>query len=204
MLAVVFASLAVPVGAEQLTVKDCFKNPEKCQDTPNKEDTGNVAGNDLPSFSAWDFFKMIGAMILVIVLIYVVLRFMNKNRLFQQKGFIENLGGTQLAPNRSVQMIKISDRIFIVGVGENIQLLKEIDDGDEIKEILKQHNNRLEQMIVPNAMVVKAKGLFKKNNKEVSESESFQTLLNKQLKDLSDNRKTLLNDLEKKGGKQDE
>ena len=39
---------------------------------------------------------------------------------------VENLGGNRLGANRSVQLIKVGERLFVVGVGENIQLLKKL------------------------------------------------------------------------------
>ena len=44
--------------------------------------------------------------------------------------------GTTLGANRSVQLIKIGNQLLIVGVGENIQLLKEIDDEQEYEQII--------------------------------------------------------------------
>ena len=76
---------------------------------------------------------MIFATVFVVGLLYFVLKFVNKNgRLFKSTQLIENLGGTALGANRSVQLIKVGNRLLIVGVGENIQLLKEIEDRTRI------------------------------------------------------------------------
>ena len=59
---------------------------------------------------------------------------------------MENLGGNALGANRSVQVIKVGNRLLIVGVGENIQLLKEIEDGQEYEQIISEYNNQINQM----------------------------------------------------------
>ena len=89
---------------------------------------------------------MIFATVFVVGLLYFVLKFVNKKgRLFKRTQLIENLGGTTLGANRSVQLIKVGNRLFIVGVGENIQLLKEIEEEQEYEQIISEYNNQINQ-----------------------------------------------------------
>ena len=145
---------------------------------------------------------MIFATVLLSALLYFVLKFVNKKgRLFKSTQLIENLGGTTLGANRSVQLIKIGNRLFIVGVGENIQLLKEIDDEQEYEQIILEYNNQINQMASPNDMITKIlKRVKEKGNQKDEEKPPFQALLKKQLDDLSKGRKQLYDDLEKKKG----
>ena len=50
---------------------------------------------------------------------------------------LENL---PLGPNRSVCIVEIAGRVFLLGVGENISLLAEITDDTDIVENLRERN----------------------------------------------------------------
>ena len=63
-----------------------------------------------------------------------------KTKSYQKANFIENLGGTNLGSNRSIQLVKVGNRVLIVGVGEDIQLLTEIEDEAERKQLLVEYN----------------------------------------------------------------
>lgn len=51
---------------------------------------------------------------------------------------LQNLGGIQLGQQKSVQVIRVGDRFFIVGVGDSIQLLDEIRDEAEIQQLVEK------------------------------------------------------------------
>jgi flagellar protein FliO/FliZ len=195
----------VPVFAEQpKTVKECIEHPEQCKDQSIQTD-GERTNDDIVKgqdpFSVWDVFKMILATIFVVVLIYALLRLINqRTRLSPTKrSFIENLGGTSVGPNRSVQLIKVGNRILVIGVADSIQLLTEIDEDEEIKEILTEYNARLTQMMEPRQWL---KNLLSKEN--AANAESFRNILTKQLQEIAVQRKKVLQDLEKKGTISDE
>lgn len=117
------------------------KKKQKTKTKPRKKFSKGRGGDRTPSpsVSIFDFVKMIGALLFVIFLIYALVKFMNKrNRLLKPFQYVENIGGTSLGQNKSVQLIKVGNRVLVVGVGENIQPLKEIDDEKEYKEILTQ------------------------------------------------------------------
>ncbi|MFD1777905.1 flagellar biosynthetic protein FliO [Fredinandcohnia salidurans] len=189
-----------PVQAEDghidKSVSDALGNQEKQVDKEQETDAIETAesANEL---TAGDFFKMIFTTLFVIALIYLLLKFVNKrNRMFNQHRFIENLGGTSLGTNRSIQIVKVGERILVVGVGDTVQLLKEIKDTDEINEILEQHNASLDSMIQPrdilNRMIQK--------RKEVKDGDQthFSSMLQKQLSELKQGRKKIVEQLENK------
>jgi flagellar protein FliO/FliZ len=181
------------------SVKECMEHPEKC-----KEEVGNEK-NELEksetinseTVTTWDFFKMIFSFIFVIALLYLLLRFINKrSRLFQKYRYLENLGGTSLGTNRSIQLVKVGNRILVVGVGDSIQLLKEIDDEEEIKEILEEHNARLDQLLHSNEWL--KKWISNKNSEQQSD-QPFASIFKQQLQEFAKGRKKLLEEIEKKG-----
>ncbi|MDZ5473470.1 flagellar biosynthetic protein FliO [Bacillus sp. 31A1R] len=194
-------------SAEQLnSVKDCYEQPEKCGDTklsPQtdekqvKSETSNSVG-----LNAWDFFKMIFATFFVIALLYFILKFINKkSRSFKSSQLVENLGGTTLGANRSVQIVKVGKRVLVLGVGENIQLLKEIDDEEETSQIISDYNSKIEQLVQPSDIVTKVIQRTKNMNleKKQTENNSFTSMLKGQLEEISKGRKKLFDEMEKKG-----
>lgn len=143
------------------------------------------------------FAQMISALALVIVLIYLLLRFLNKrSQSFQSTQMLQNIGGVPLGANRSVQIVKVGSRVLVVGVGESIQLLREIDDPEEINLIVNQQKEQFERLDQPiNKMVnlVSKKMGSKKGNasKVKTDPDSFKDLLSKQLKDVSKSQEEL-------------
>ncbi|QPA32061.1 flagella biosynthesis regulatory protein FliZ [Thermaerobacillus caldiproteolyticus] len=198
-----------PVFAEQSpTVKECLQHPDTCQDqsTATKSDSHSSAVQAAPSFSVWDIVKLIGATAFVLLLIYGLLRFMNqRGRLLSGKrGIIEHLGGTSVGTNRSVQLLKVGNRILVIGVGESIQLLREIDDEEEINEILSMHNEKLQQMLEPNRWISSLRAPFTQRKETASEEIPFRDIFAKQMQELSNKRNELLKQIEQKGTASDE
>lgn len=179
------------------------ENQEKENKTISNTES-EIETNDV-GITVWDVFKMIFATIFVIVLLYIVLRFINKrNQVYKSSQIMENLGGTALGANRSIQIVKIGKRLLIVGVGESIQLIKEIDDEEEYKNIIEEYNKKMDQQIQPSDIVTRVMDGLKKNAHVKKEQESFSAHLKQQLKTITDGRKDLMKELEKKGSKKNE
>lgn len=118
-------------------VDDSFK--EEC-DSPSLGETGTTDDAQVPAGVPGNGFltvlKLIGSLALIIALMYGLVRFLGKRtKTFRQSQVLENIGGMPLGPNRSIQLIKVGDRVLVVGVGESIQLLKEIDSEEELDEL---------------------------------------------------------------------
>ena len=141
-------------GQESGTVSDWVKNDRPSGPEAQKEDTA------APGVSAWDFIKMILATGFVLFLIYMLIKFTaGKNRLNASSKYIENLGGTNVGQNRSVQLVKVGGSILVVGVSDSVQLLKEIDDEEECKEIVRLHEEKFMQHKVQPDWVKNLSGL---------------------------------------------
>jgi flagellar protein FliO/FliZ len=141
---------AVHAEQKDYYVGDCLKDPDKCNS--GKDKAGDSGSGEEASFSlgVLDFAKMFGALLFVIVLLYALLKFIHKkSQTYQQNSLIQNMGGTALGGSRSIQMVRIGKRLFILGVGENIQLIKEIADEKEIQEYVRQHHEQLEKSLQP-------------------------------------------------------
>ncbi|MEC1612475.1 flagella biosynthesis regulatory protein FliZ [Bacillus mojavensis] len=180
-------------ASDDSTVNEWFqKKDEKTADKSEqkKEKTTQTAdeteGAAAPSVSAFDFVKMIFALLFVIALIYGLVKLMNKrNRLLKPFQYVENIGGTSVGQNRSIQLIKVGNSVLVVGVGETIQLLKEIDDEKEIKDILSQHEEAMSSKIEWQKLAKPLKG---SENQPQQKLTSFSKALKEQLEELKQNR----------------
>ena len=96
------------------------------------------------SIGAWEYIKVFLALLFVLGLLLFVLRFLNKRNMnYQQNSMIQNLGGQSLGAQKSVQLLQIGNKIYIVGVGEDVQLLQVISDPEEIEHILALYHEKV-------------------------------------------------------------
>lgn len=201
IFALVLYGLDVPVHAEQVekTVKDFYEKSDNInKSSTEKQHLEENVSNDQAStgFSFLDFLRMIAATIFVVALLYFVLKFINKkSRSYQKVRYVQNLGGTSLGSNRSVQLVKVGNSILVVGVGESIQLLKEINDPKEYQELLDSFNEDVDTMLQAGDLF--SRMLNKKKHEEITIS--FTETLKKQLQDISQSRKKISSEVKKKG-----
>lgn len=168
------------------TVAESFMEQTEETETPQLRERENVTFYEEknPFFM---LLQLVFALLFVIALIYLLLRFMSKRSLsYRSTLALQNLGGVSLGANRSVQLVKVGERLLVVGVGETIQLLKEIDDPDEIERLLKQQEERFEKFEQP--FVAYVKRVFKEREKETT---SFQDVLKTQLNDVKTSQQKL-------------
>lgn len=81
------------------------------------------------------------ALAFVIVLIILVIRFLaNRNALWSRTGGIRHLGGIGIGQHKSVQLVQIGGKLYVLGVGNDIRLLDKIDQPSDIRDILQEMN----------------------------------------------------------------
>ncbi|MFC5463754.1 flagellar biosynthetic protein FliO [Lederbergia graminis] len=200
------------IAADSLdeSVEDFYskKNEEKEKDENLSPQPDANTESDQLSITFVDGLQMIFALIFVIAILYFLLRFINKrSQSFQQNRLIQNIGGTSLGGNKSIQIVKVGNQLFIVGVGEDITLLKEITDKEEYEAYLLQHNEQLEKSLQPVDMfskVLKNGMKFIKSSSENKSTTSFNMHLKGKLDEIKKERRDALNRMEKKESKQDE
>jgi flagellar protein FliO/FliZ len=105
--------------------------------------TGPSADNgENPDFqlSGYDSFLMIVKvlffLLIIIGLFFVIIRALakrNETAIFGRS--IRSLGGIPLGQNKSVQILSIGRALYIVGVGDNIQLLEKIEDEEQVASL---------------------------------------------------------------------
>lgn len=73
----------------------------------------------------------------ILVLIVYLIRFLNKrNQQWFRSGTIRILGGVGLGQNKSLQILEIGGNVYLIGVGDNIQLLDKVSDLEEAHKII--------------------------------------------------------------------
>ncbi|HEX5565234.1 MAG TPA: flagellar biosynthetic protein FliO [Sporosarcina sp.] len=124
------------------SVSDWFgKEDDSEQDIPKVIDENEPAADRSKDgaavgLSGWDYVKTLLALLFVVGLLFALLKFINrKNRMFDQHRLMKNVGGLSLGQQKSIQLVVIGETYYLIGVGDEVRLLKEITDPDEIKAL---------------------------------------------------------------------
>lgn len=183
------------------TVAECI--PKETKDDLSKEQQEQKEKEDQPQLKQSSEVSTIGttlkvlfALAFVVALLIIILKLLHKRtQVIQQGKGIQTLGGAMLGNQRSVQLVKVGNKILVVGVGNNVELIKEIEDPDEVATFM-QMNEGLSNR------AVEGEGLSSWINKlltkqDGSRNSDFKQILNKQLADSKKNRKSILESLRK-------
>lgn len=72
----------------------------------------------------------------VLILIYGLVKFLSiRQKKLQSSQVIKVLGGTSVGSQKSLQLVKVGGKMYLLGVGDQVTLIKEIDDLDDISVI---------------------------------------------------------------------
>lgn len=205
----------IPTQAASPTIAECEEQPEKCEEmnepaeqTPQQQQAPLTEAKSAPTL--WTYIKMVFAFAFVIGLLYVVVRLMGrKNQQFSSQKLMRNLGGVSVGPNKSVQLIAIGKQYFIVGVGEEVRLLKELVTDEELQqlqELLEQEqdsNFSIDTNPLINQWKKWTEQRAKKTQKPTSDS-SFDSLFEQELNKVKRQRNNHLSDFVKGEHEKDE
>lgn len=136
--------LCSPVYAdENAPVREYFKQQEQ-QRNPTSDMSQLDA--DSPNFIGL-LIKTVFILLIIIALIYGLSRWISKkNHAIISNQFITIKSGIQLGQNKSLRLVKVGSSYYLLGVGNDIQLLKEFTSEAEIEEIeeaLQQSNGSI-------------------------------------------------------------
>lgn len=80
---------------------------------------------------------VIVALLLVVGMIVLLIRWLAaRNRGWGANRSLRSLGGIPLGQNKSLQVVELSGRVYVVGVGDTITLLDKIDDPEAAAAVL--------------------------------------------------------------------
>lgn len=164
-----------------------FNNLPSNVDSETDADTVNSDSASV-GMGLWEYIKVLLSLVFVIGILIFVLRFLNKrNQNYQQNSIIRNLGGHSVGAQKSVQLLHIGNQIYIVGVGEDVQLLQVISDSQEIEQMIALYNEKYSNTsTTPYVAELFAK--FKTKRSAKTESEGFSNILDKRLSEIKQER----------------
>lgn len=208
-----FAFLPLHATADDGSVSDWLKDDGKEEQEKKQDEEDNIFDEDLSEeeqndeesvvgLTAWNYIKTFFAFIFVIGLLYMLLKFVNrKNQLQDKNRLMKNMGGISLGQQKSVQLIVVGNTYYLVGVGEDIRLLKEITDPAEIEALLEQYEE-LEEIPFKGPfekLLGKVLPFQKKEQKQEDvENEAFSNVLNERLTEIKADRKRQIHRLTEK------
>lgn len=173
--------------------KSSGKSGQKQQDA-KKSNTPSVT----KSQTVWMFVKVFLVLAVVVALIYLLLRFVNaKTKAFSEGKVVQTIGGATVGSNRSIQIVKVGDRILVVGVGDTVSMLKEIDDQEEVEKLLSTHQR--DDVIDQSFFKFRDWLTKRKTGAEQVKKQGFQSMLEGRLKQMAQQRKDAFDDWKKKG-----
>lgn len=186
------------LGAEGTNVEEWLNNGEPAE-TPVDEETGD---GEAALAEDRSMAQIVGQLILYTVLIIAMIYGLIKVLAFRQKKLQPNqavqlVGGTSLGNNKSLQLVKVGDKVLLIGVGDQVTLIKEFAESDEIGNMEKD----LDKQAVPLSETISGfvKGL-KSNHSETKTSGGFEQLFKQSL----NKQKTKQSQLKQELGTEDE
>lgn len=81
-------------------------------------------------------FKLIFYTLLILIMIYALIKFLAlRQKKLQPNQAVKLLGGTPLGNNKSLQLVKVGEKVYLIGVGDQVTLIKEFSESEEINSI---------------------------------------------------------------------
>jgi flagellar protein FliO/FliZ len=164
------------VHADEPSVMDALKNPSAVQQpdggAATTHDTGGIAVNQ-PKSGWIILLQVLFSLGLVILLIYLLLRFLANRQLgLGENGPMRIVSSLPLGNGKLVQLVMIGDSLYVLGIGENVQLIRHIPPGDEMDLLLAEAEIKSTARILPSWLP------FLRSNK--AEEDFSDTLLSQQ------------------------
>lgn len=174
-------------------VDECLEDPERCEEPLAEEEEERNESTELlqqeePGSLFFQIVRLVFALLLVVGLIYVFLYFLKRRNKFGNRiKNLENVGGISVGQNKTVQLIRLGDKLYLIGVAENITLLEEVEDPVLAEAILQEKEEQQNELDASNIF----SSILKKNRKENQENQ-FNQLFNQELNRLQKNRKSII------------
>lgn len=154
-----------------------------------------ISATELGVLNSSDYFKtviyVIFVLIIIIGLIIVLIKFLaSKSFSMSANRSIKQLSAISLGQNKSIQVVEIGHNLYVVGVGENVELIEKIDQQDEIGFI--KDSLHADYQSKPIAWITRISKSFQQNKNNTVQSEtdqdtavSFQEVFNSRMKQVS-------------------
>ncbi|SDT46021.1 flagellar protein FliO/FliZ [Paenibacillaceae bacterium GAS479] len=117
---------ASPSPGEDISL---FPSPGPALEGAPQFTTGSMMGSMI-----W----MIVALALVIGLIVLLIKFLSKrSQLWSGPRSLQSLAGMTLAQGKSIQLVEVAGKIYVLGIGDNVAALDIISDPDAVEAVRK-------------------------------------------------------------------
>lgn len=155
------------------------------------------------------FIVVIGQLIfytlLIVFMIYGLIKFLSmKQKNLQPNQAVKLMGGTALGNNKSLQLVKVGGQIYLIGVGDQVTLIKEFTEDDEIHGIEKDVETQASPLLpktVTSFIKEKIGGHLEKNP---SQAKGFEQLFKQSLDKQRKKQGKLKSDLESQQSQDEE
>lgn len=118
--------------AKEGTVYEQFEKETPVNQTETKASPEPVKASVVPYA-----LKFIGSFLLILLLLFIVLKYLSKKtKMYAGGGPFHAIGGHSLGNNRSLQMVMVGDTLYLLGVGEDVNLIRTIPPGEEQRRLL--------------------------------------------------------------------
>lgn len=131
------ASTPTSVDAKEPKVSDWVKKeqPEGETDATEIEESTTITTKEDTSLVVI-LFKLIFYTLLILLMIYALIKFLAvRQKKLQPNQAVKLMGGTPLGNNKSLQLVKVGEKVYLIGVGDQVTLIKEFSESDEINNI---------------------------------------------------------------------
>ncbi len=111
---------------------DTAQNIEK---TESKDSSFDIAVGEKPKSSASRLLQLLGALIIICILAYIVIKFLKKstNVFGVDDPYLKTVASMNIAQGKSVHVITLGDKAYIIGVTDNaINTIGEVEDQELI------------------------------------------------------------------------
>ncbi len=194
LMAVLFyAVMAVPMTAEASpNVVEWLNNEEPAEKAP-VEDVENAPVKE--KSLAGIIVQLILYTLLIVAMIYGLIKFLAaRQKNLQPNQAVKLMGGTPLGNNKSLQIVKIGGQMYLLGIGDEVTLIKEFSDAAEISSIEKDFDQQQPAL---------SKSLFDLTKKKIagyskkSQKKGFDQLFKQSLNKQKAQQQALENEFEK-------
>ena len=91
--------------------------------------------------------KMVGyvifCLILIISLFFIIIKVVaKKNNLMMSGRSVKLIGGVSIGQHKTIQVVEVGHTLYILGVGDNVQLISKIENAEEIEFIVEHMHFR--------------------------------------------------------------
>lgn len=177
--AILFLSLLpVPLSAQASpNVVEWLNNEEPAEETP-VDDAAPIEEKSLAGIIV----QLVLYTLLIVAMIYGLIKFLAaRQKNFQPNQAVKLMGGTPLGNNKSLQLVKVGGQMYLIGVGNEVTLIKEFSDAAEISGIEKDFEQQSPPLSKNLFDFTKKKiGNFSKKPQKSGFDQLFKQSLNKQ------------------------